>query len=147
MEDLNKKWKQVTLQTSVTIYKKQKVLFKFTIISTRGELFSLHMQPTTPLEHCEWLNKLLIEAWPNYIGPKLSLRFSSIVEVSTTLYLFLHLYIVMCAFCENAYILLYVSTEFEYSLGNISLSSYLQRRLKHRKPKLIVSSHLISLIG
>lgn len=52
VEDLNKKWKQVTLQTL----------------------------PTTPLEHCEWLNKLLIEVWPNYIGPKLSLRFSSIVE-------------------------------------------------------------------
>lgn len=52
VEDLNKKWKQVILQTS----------------------------PTTPLEHCEWLNKLLIEVWPNYIDPKLSLRFSSIVE-------------------------------------------------------------------
>ncbi|KAL3512244.1 hypothetical protein ACH5RR_024961 [Cinchona calisaya] len=51
-EDLNKKWKQVILQTS----------------------------PTTPLEHCEWLNKLLTEVWPTYIAPKLSLRFSSIVE-------------------------------------------------------------------
>lgn len=61
------------------------------------------MQPTTPVEHCEWLNKLLIEAWPNYIGPKLSLRFSSIVEVSTTLISFFT-YILLCAFCENAYI-------------------------------------------
>ncbi|KAL3529277.1 hypothetical protein ACH5RR_008599 [Cinchona calisaya] len=51
-EDLNKKWKHVILQTS----------------------------PMTPLEHCEWLNKLLTEVWPKYIGPKLSLRFSSIVE-------------------------------------------------------------------
>lgn len=51
-EDLNAKWKQVILQTS----------------------------PTTPLEHCEWLNMLLTEVWPNYIGPKLSLRFASIVE-------------------------------------------------------------------
>lgn len=51
-EDLNNKWKQVLLETS----------------------------PTTPLEQCEWLNKLLIEVWPNYISPRLSLRFSSIVE-------------------------------------------------------------------
>lgn len=52
VQDLNKKWKQLILQTS----------------------------PTTPLEHCEWLNKLLIEIWPNFISPKLSLKFSSIVE-------------------------------------------------------------------
>ncbi|WOH03401.1 hypothetical protein DCAR_0622798 [Daucus carota subsp. sativus] len=52
VEDMNKKWKQVVLQTS----------------------------PLTPLEHCEWLNKLLIEIWPEYICPKLSIRFSSIVE-------------------------------------------------------------------
>lgn len=52
VQDLNKKWKQLILQTS----------------------------PTTPLEHCEWLNKLLIEIWPNFINPKLSLKFSSIVE-------------------------------------------------------------------
>ncbi|KAI3735659.1 hypothetical protein L6452_15167 [Arctium lappa] len=52
VQDLNKKWKQLILQTS----------------------------PTTPLEHCEWLNKLLIEVWPNFISPKLSLKFSSIVE-------------------------------------------------------------------
>ncbi|KAI3802292.1 hypothetical protein L1987_30422 [Smallanthus sonchifolius] len=52
VQDLNKKWKQLILQTS----------------------------PTTPLEHCEWLNKLLIEVWPNFISPKLSLKFSSTVE-------------------------------------------------------------------
>ncbi|KAK1372057.1 synaptotagmin-5 [Heracleum sosnowskyi] len=52
VEDMNRKWKQVVLQTS----------------------------PLTPLEHCEWLNKLLIEIWPEYICPKLSIRFSSIVE-------------------------------------------------------------------
>ncbi|KAK6158067.1 hypothetical protein DH2020_005381 [Rehmannia glutinosa] len=52
VEDLNKKWMQVTLQTS----------------------------QVTPLEHCEWLNKLLIEVWLNFINPKLSLRFASIVE-------------------------------------------------------------------
>ncbi|KAK3023559.1 hypothetical protein RJ639_044209 [Escallonia herrerae] len=52
VEDLNKKWKQVILQTA----------------------------PVTPLEQCEWLNKLLMEVWPNYINPKISTRFSSIVE-------------------------------------------------------------------
>ncbi|KAF5730367.1 hypothetical protein HS088_TW20G00740 [Tripterygium wilfordii] len=52
VEDLNKKWKRVILNTS----------------------------PITPLEHCEWLNKLLMEVWQSYMNPKLSLRFSSIVE-------------------------------------------------------------------
>ncbi|KAL6281591.1 hypothetical protein ACE6H2_018472 [Prunus campanulata] len=52
VEDLNKKWKRVILNTS----------------------------PITPLEHCEWLNRLLIETWPNYMNPKISIRFSSIVE-------------------------------------------------------------------
>ncbi|KAK8521374.1 hypothetical protein V6N13_077483 [Hibiscus sabdariffa] len=52
VEDLNKKWQRVTLNTS----------------------------PITPLEHCEWLNKLLMEIWSNYMNPKLSLRFQSIVE-------------------------------------------------------------------
>ncbi|XP_047327846.1 extended synaptotagmin-1-like [Impatiens glandulifera] len=36
--------------------------------------------PVTPLEHCEWFNKLLNEIWPNFVNPKLSLKFSSIVE-------------------------------------------------------------------
>ncbi|KAK9277844.1 hypothetical protein L1049_027401 [Liquidambar formosana] len=52
VEDLNKKWKRVILNAS----------------------------PITPLEPCEWLNKLLMEVWPNYINPKISMRFSSIVE-------------------------------------------------------------------
>ncbi|XP_022874017.1 uncharacterized protein LOC111392852 isoform X3 [Olea europaea var. sylvestris] len=52
VEDLNKKWMQVTQQTS----------------------------PVTPLEQCVWLNELLLDVWPNYICPKLSSRFSSIVE-------------------------------------------------------------------
>ncbi|KAI6674210.1 hypothetical protein NL676_002116 [Syzygium grande] len=52
VEDLNKKWKRVILNTS----------------------------PTTPLEHCEWLNKLLMEIWPNFVNPKLSIRFASLVE-------------------------------------------------------------------
>ncbi|KAL5063928.1 hypothetical protein RYX36_025665, partial [Vicia faba] len=35
----------------------------------------------TPLEHFEWLNKLLTEIWPNNFNPKLSSRLKSIVEV------------------------------------------------------------------
>ncbi|XP_010265120.1 PREDICTED: synaptotagmin-5 [Nelumbo nucifera] len=52
VEDLNRRWKQIMLNTS----------------------------PITPLEHCEWLNKFLMEVWSNFINPKLSKRFSSIVE-------------------------------------------------------------------
>ncbi|XP_022725348.1 synaptotagmin-5-like isoform X2 [Durio zibethinus] len=52
VEDLNKKWKRVILSTS----------------------------PITPLEHCEWLNKLLMEIWSNYMNPNFSLRFQSIIE-------------------------------------------------------------------
>ncbi|KVI04450.1 C2 calcium-dependent membrane targeting [Cynara cardunculus var. scolymus] len=63
VQDLNKKWKQLILQTSVC-----------------SHFLSGFVDPTTPLEHCEWLNKLLIEVWPNFISPKLSLKFSSIVE-------------------------------------------------------------------
>ncbi|CAK7349717.1 unnamed protein product [Dovyalis caffra] len=40
----------------------------------------VNTSPTTPLEHCEWLNKLLMEIWMNYMNPKLATRFSSIVE-------------------------------------------------------------------
>lgn len=52
LDSLDKKWKQRTLYTS----------------------------PITPLEQCEWLNKFLMEVWPNFMCPKLSGRFSSIVE-------------------------------------------------------------------
>lgn len=52
VEDLNKRWKHLILNTT----------------------------PTTPIEPCEWLNKLLLEVWPNYMEPKLSKRFQSTVE-------------------------------------------------------------------
>ncbi|KQK02519.1 extended synaptotagmin-1 [Brachypodium distachyon] len=52
IEDLNKRWKHLILNTA----------------------------PTTPIEPCEWLNKLLIEVWPNYMEPKLSRKFQSTVE-------------------------------------------------------------------
>lgn len=52
IEDLNKKWKQIALHTSTA----------------------------TPLEQCEWLNKLLMEVWSNFLNPKICTRLSSIVE-------------------------------------------------------------------
>ncbi|XP_027359435.1 synaptotagmin-5 isoform X2 [Abrus precatorius] len=52
VEDLDKKWKRIILNVS----------------------------PITPLEHCEWLNKLLTEVWSNYFNPKFSTRLSAIVE-------------------------------------------------------------------
>ncbi|XP_062192177.1 synaptotagmin-4-like [Phragmites australis] len=52
VEDLNKRWKHLILNTT----------------------------PTTPIEPCEWLNKLLLQVWPNYMEPKLSRRFQSTVE-------------------------------------------------------------------
>lgn len=36
-------------------------------------------QPLTPLEPCEWLNKLLMNAWPNYMEPKLSYKFATMM--------------------------------------------------------------------
>ncbi|KAJ6813207.1 extended synaptotagmin-1 isoform X2 [Iris pallida] len=52
VEDLNGRWKQLILNSS----------------------------PITPIEPCEWLNKLAMEVWPKYLEPKISRRFSSIVE-------------------------------------------------------------------
>ncbi|GLJ11106.1 hypothetical protein SUGI_0143120 [Cryptomeria japonica] len=39
----------------------------------------LNTLPTTPLEPCEWFNKLLMAVWPNFIEPKLSDRFVKIM--------------------------------------------------------------------
>ncbi|XP_010549122.1 PREDICTED: extended synaptotagmin-1 [Tarenaya hassleriana] len=51
-EDLNKKWRRTVLNAS----------------------------ESTPLEQCQWLNKLLSEIWTNYMNRKLSFRFASMVE-------------------------------------------------------------------
>ncbi|CAN8258897.1 unnamed protein product [Cochlearia groenlandica] len=51
-EDLTKKWRQNLFNASTT----------------------------TPLEHCQWLNKLLTVIWLNFMNKKLSLRFASMVE-------------------------------------------------------------------
>ncbi|KAJ6795661.1 extended synaptotagmin-1 isoform X2 [Iris pallida] len=52
VEDLNMRWKQLILNTT----------------------------PITPFEPCEWLNKLTMEVWPNFLEPKISRRFFSVVE-------------------------------------------------------------------
>lgn len=51
-------------------------VFNLLLVST------LFLQPITPLEPCEWLNKLFMEVWFNFFEPKLAKRFRSIVEVS-----------------------------------------------------------------
>eukprot|EP00249_Psilotum_nudum_P016358 c25782_g1_i1 orf=445-2988(-) len=51
IEDLNNRWKQHILYTS----------------------------PNTPLEPCEWLNKMMMSLWPNYMEPRLSDKFSAII--------------------------------------------------------------------
>eukprot|EP00250_Pteridium_aquilinum_P010520 c19447_g1_i1 orf=1765-3852(+) len=51
LEDLNNRWKRHILYTS----------------------------PKTPLEPCEWINKLMINLWPTYMEPKLSHMFSKIM--------------------------------------------------------------------
>jgi hypothetical protein len=43
---------------------------------------------TTPTEPCEWLNKLLLDIWPNYIESKLSKKFQSTVEVNVCIHFF-----------------------------------------------------------
>ncbi|XP_049934628.1 synaptotagmin-5 isoform X2 [Nymphaea colorata] len=40
----------------------------------------LNTTPTTPLESCQWLNKLLVQVWPNVVAPKLSKHFSAVLQ-------------------------------------------------------------------
>lgn len=49
-------------------------------MNTRWKQLILQTTPITPFEPCAWLNKLLLEVWPNYMEPKLSNRLSSMVE-------------------------------------------------------------------
>lgn len=49
-------------------------------LNTRWKQLILHNTPVTPFEPCEWLNKILMEVWPNYMQPKLSHKLSSMVE-------------------------------------------------------------------
>lgn len=34
------------------------------------------------MEQCQWLNRLSAEVWPSYMNPKLSTKFTSVVEVN-----------------------------------------------------------------
>lgn len=94
VEDLNKKWQRLVLDTLVCSFS-----FSWLLVSCRCFLFivftsyefeknsiyccfTLFLQPLTPLEPCAWLNKFLMEVWCNFLEPKLSKRFRSIVEVS-----------------------------------------------------------------
>lgn len=48
-------------------------------LNNRWKRHILNTAPTTPLEPCEWLNKLLFAVWPNFIEPKLTERFVKIM--------------------------------------------------------------------
>lgn len=49
-------------------------------LNTKWRRLITNTSPETPLEPCAWLNKLLMEVWPNYFNPKLSTKFSSTVN-------------------------------------------------------------------
>lgn len=103
----------MTLQNLVCIH----FISRFTFVSTAGivhfgyDCCSSFLQPETPLEHCEWLNKLSMQVWLNYINPKLSSRFASIVEVAILIsitfkdqilfFLFFHISIHMIVMIEK----------------------------------------------
>lgn len=82
-EDLTRKWKQNVFNASVRISVFLLLLFILVISLDVNTITALlgFLQTTTPLEHCQWLNKLLSEIWLNYLNKKLSLRFASMVEV------------------------------------------------------------------
>lgn len=48
-------------------------------MNNKRKWYIQNIQPLTPLEPCEWLNKLLINLWPNYMEPKLSHRFAAMM--------------------------------------------------------------------
>ncbi|KAH7404885.1 hypothetical protein KP509_15G048600 [Ceratopteris richardii] len=45
-------------------------------LSNKWKRHMLYTSPETPLEPCEWLNKLIANLWPNYMEPRLSQIFS-----------------------------------------------------------------------
>lgn len=86
-EDLTRKWKQNVFNASVRL---SVILVHFSFTWKHSLYCSIFLQDSfdcfcvqtiTPLEHCQWLNKLLSEIWLNFMNKKLSLRFSSMVEV------------------------------------------------------------------
>jgi hypothetical protein len=50
-------------------------------VNNRWKRHILCSQPNTPLEPCEWLNKMLMNVWPNFMEPKLERKLLSIVQV------------------------------------------------------------------
>ncbi|KAI5064374.1 hypothetical protein GOP47_0021044 [Adiantum capillus-veneris] len=48
-------------------------------MNKKGRWRMENTQPITPLEPCEWLNKLLMSVWPNYLEPKLSHKFAAMM--------------------------------------------------------------------
>lgn len=48
-------------------------------LNNRWKRHILYAAPKTPLEPCEWVNKLMTNLWPSYMEPKLSHMFSIIV--------------------------------------------------------------------
>lgn len=112
VEELNKKWKRILSDTSVmsfwifyfylfflkplmvfivcTVTSNYLILTTWTmkLIDFNIILLSPTYSPVRHWKHCEWLNKLLTEIWPNHINPKLlSLKFSTIVEVKLSVLL------------------------------------------------------------
>lgn len=93
VEDLHMKWRQLISENLVRAtavvyfclllpcFLILMLQFALDAIVVIYHLSPCHLQPRTPLEPCEWLNKLLMDIWPNFIEPKLSYKFSSIVEV------------------------------------------------------------------
>ncbi|EFJ29672.1 plant synaptotagmin [Selaginella moellendorffii] len=49
-------------------------------LNNRWKRHFLCTQPTTPLEPCEWFNKLVLCIWPNYLEKRLSSRFRTLVQ-------------------------------------------------------------------
>lgn len=85
-EDLTRKWKQNVFNASVRLSVTLVLFFTWKLLLhllhiLQDSFDCLCVQTITPLEHCQWLNKLLSEIWLNFMNKKLSLRFSSMVEV------------------------------------------------------------------
>lgn len=48
-------------------------------LNNRWKRHILYTSPKTPLEPCEWINKLMTNLWPSFLEPKLSNMFSTIM--------------------------------------------------------------------
>lgn len=74
-------WVPIALAVWATIqYERHQRHLLLESVEKKWKQMQLYTSPITPLEQCEWLNKFLMEVWPNFMSPKLGTRFSSIVE-------------------------------------------------------------------